>query len=353
MIYGKRTIDRWGCVAGAAVLCAAMVARASATDRHSVIRHVQQRVVKIFGAGGLGSLAPYASGFLVSPEGHVVTVWSHVLDAETVTVVLDNGRRFSASVLGAEPPLDLAVLKLDLGDYPPDLSHFDLESEAGTASVGTRIFAFSNMFQVATGDEPVSVQRGVVAAFARFPFRRGAYVTTYDGPVYVVDAVTNNSGAEGGVITTLDGRLIGMIGKQRRHADTSAWVNYALPISTLKQPIREIITGTFRPSTPQERAERTPKNYRPRDFGLVLVPDVVFRTPAFIDAVIPGSPAQKAGLRADDPTVFDNDQLTQSIRDVEESIGRLQPGERLRIVVRRGDELIAVEMTAPAKPAAP
>ncbi len=332
-------------------VCAASPAHA--TDRHTVIRHVQQRVVKIFGAGGLGSLAPYASGFLVSPEGHVVTVWSHVLDADAVTVVLDNGRRFSARVLGAEPPMDLAVLQLELGDYPPDLPHFDLDRDISGATIGTRIFAFSNMFQVATGDEPVSVQRGVVAAFSRFPFRRGAYVTTYDGPEYVVDAVTNNSGAEGGVITTMDGKLVGMIGKQRRHADTSAWVNYALPLASLKQPIQEIISGKFQPSTTERRSEKPPKNYAPRDFGLILVPDVVFRTPAFIDDVVPGSAAHRAGLRPDDLIVFINDQLTQSIRDVEEAIGRLQPGEQLRIVVRRGNELISVEMTAPAKQPAP
>src|SRR4051794_2063220 len=70
------------------------------------IRVTSPKVVKIFGAGGAKNLYAYGSGFIVSPEGHIVTVWSHILDSDTVSVVLDDGRRFQGKVVAAEPPLD-------------------------------------------------------------------------------------------------------------------------------------------------------------------------------------------------------------------------------------------------------
>ena len=127
------------------------------------------KVVKIFGSGGVHNLEGYGTGLLVSPNGHVVTVWSHLLDSGDVSVVLNDGRRFNAKFIKGDPARDLAVLKIE-GDNL-DLPCFDLK-ETVDASPGTRVLAFSNMFKVATGDEPVSVLHGVIAA--RAGFRPGA-----------------------------------------------------------------------------------------------------------------------------------------------------------------------------------
>src|SRR5258708_7584997 len=268
----------------AGCLLAAPAARA-AEPGEKVIDHVSRRVAKIFGAGGLRGLYAYSTGFLVSPQGHIVTVWSHVLDDQAVTVVLHDGRKFEGKILGAEPQLDLAVLKLDGDDFP----YFDLDEAAG-AGVGTRVLAFSNMFKVATGDEQVSVIHGVIAARTKLTARRGSYETPYNGPVYVIDAITNNPGSGGGVITTAEGALLGMIGKELRNTQTNTWINYAIPIGELKAVIGEIISGKF--VARSERSEETvnPRRYLPLDFGLVMVPDVLYRTPAYVDAIVPGSP---------------------------------------------------------------
>src|SRR5579872_6500880 len=85
----------------------------AAEPAEKAIDHVSRRVAKIFGAGGIRGLHAYSTGFLVSPKGHLVTVWSHVLDDQAVTVVLHDGRKFEGKILGAEPQLDLAVLKID------------------------------------------------------------------------------------------------------------------------------------------------------------------------------------------------------------------------------------------------
>src|SRR5688572_2096286 len=80
----------------------------NAAELQGAISDVQQRMVKIFGAGGLAGLHAYGTGFLISPDGHVATVLSHVLDTEIVQVVLHDGRRLHGKVIGTDVELDLA-----------------------------------------------------------------------------------------------------------------------------------------------------------------------------------------------------------------------------------------------------
>lgn len=336
----------------AITLCLVLVLSAGARAQDAVsdpVGYATARVVKIFGAGGIKNLHAYCSGFLVSPNGHIVTVWSHVLDDQRVSVVLNDGRRFDGVVVGAEPSLDVAVLKIEAEDLP----YFVVEDSVNVTA-GSRVLAFSNMFKVAAGDEPVSVIHGVVAAKTKLAARRGSYETPYRDEVYVVDAITNNPGSGGGVLTTRDGQLIGMIGKELRNTFTNTWVNYAIPISKLRDSIEAIISGKARPESETAANQDTPRNYEPLDFGLVMVPDVIVRTPAFVDKVLTGSAAEKAGLKPNDLVLFADEQLVQSCRSFQELLGKLEAGDTLKLVVRRSGNLVPVEMpvekkTAPVK----
>ncbi len=342
--------------AGALWICAADRAVAqSSTDAPSErqsqaaddgLDRTLAKVVKIFGSGGMGGLESYGSGFLVSSSGHIVTVWSHLIDTGEVTVVLNDGRKFSAKFVKGDVTRDLAVLKIDSPDA--DLPYFDLR-DSTEASPGTRVLAYSNMFKVATGDEPVSVVHGVISVRTRLTGRRGAYRAAYEGAVYVVDSVTNNPGAAGGALTTLDGRLVGMIGRELLNSQSNTWVNYAVPISELRGPIEDIMAGRALP-TPKPADAAQPR-FAPLDFGLVLVPDVVFRTPAYVETVVNGSTSAKAGIRAEDLIVFVNDELVQSSRALKTILGRLEPGELIHVVVRRKDELVPLELRVPDHPA--
>ena len=284
----------------------------------------------------------------MSPRGHIVTVWSHILDSDTVSVVLHDGRRFDGKIVAAEPPLDLAVLKIEADGLP----YFDLTQATG-AGPGTRVLGFSNAFKVATGDEPVSVIHGVVAAKTTLTARRGAFESPYNGGIYVVDAVTNNAGAAGGVLTTWDGRLVGMIGKELRNTQTNTWLNYVMPIGELRETVEQIISGRFTSKKPDDdetgSTKKKPRRYETVDFGIVTIPDVVARTPAYIDRVLPGSLAETAGLQPNDLILFVGEDLVQSCQALKESLGRLESGDQLKIVVRREDKLITVEIPVPKK----
>jgi serine protease Do len=325
--------------------CGGVISQAAPPSSADSLDATLAKVVKIFGSGGVRNLEGYGTGLVVSPNGHVVTVWSHLLDSGDVSVVLNDGRRFNAKFIKGDPARDLAVLKIEGENL--DLPCFDLR-ETVDASPGTRVLAFSNMFKVATGDEPVSVVHGVVAARARLSARRGAFGSAYEGPVYIVDSVTNNPGAAGGALTTLDGRLVGMIGRELRNTESNTWLNYAVPLTQLREPISEIIAGRFTPP-PSKSDEASLPRYSPLDLGLVMVPDVVYRTPAYVESVVPGSAAAKAGVLTEDLIVFVNDELVQSNRTLKTILGRIESGDSVRLVVRRKEKLVPLELRVPER----
>ncbi len=139
----------------------------------TVTRKAQAAAVKIYGAGGSG-LEAYQSGFLVSPDGHIATAWSTVLDVDP-KIVLDDGRRFDGTIVGFEPELDLAVIKIEAAELPY-LKLIDQMPE-----IATPVLAVSNLFGIAAGDEPASVMQGMIAAVTSLDARRGTFKTPYSG----------------------------------------------------------------------------------------------------------------------------------------------------------------------------
>lgn len=320
-------------VATCSMVLGGQVATLHAMPVTRAVQKVQPMIVKIYGAGGLRGLEAYQSGMLVSEEGHILTTWSYVLDTDEITVILDDGRKFPAELLGADPGLDAAVLKIDATGLP----YFDL-SAAIKGEAGLRVLAFSNLYGVATGDERASVQRGVLAAVTKLSGRQGAFTTPYRGEIYVVDAMTNNPGATGGALTDQHGRLLGMLGKELRDRRSDAWLNYAMPIGKLQQAVDDIQSGKFRRRDPNsEREARNPLEIG--TFGIVLVPDVVDNTPAYVDAVRPDSAAAHAGLQPDDLILFVGGVLIRSLDDLREQSKLIESTEEITLTVRRGEKL--------------
>ena len=303
------------------------------------IQQVQPKIVKIYGAGGFRGMEGYQTGMLISPAGHILTAFSHVLDTEYISAVLADGRRFPAKLLGADPRLEIAVLKIEATDLP----YFDL-SKAVKVKAGEPILAFSNAFDVASGDEPASVQRGTVAVVAPLEARRGAFETFYHGPIYVLDAATNNAGAAGGAVVTHRGQLVGMLGKELRDSLSDTWLNYAMPADAIRHGAEEIRAGKLVAGSDAETA-RKPK--RPLDLamlGITLVPDVLPRTPPYVDQVRPGSPADKAGIRPDDLILLLGDRLAQSCRAVAADLEYVDEDEEVKLTLLRGRGLIEASL---------
>lgn len=302
-----------------------------------VIVDVQPKMVKVYGAGGLRRLESYQSGFLISPDGFLLTSWSYVLDTGDASIILDDGRKFTSEIVGADPRREIAVLKIEAEDLP----HFQL-SEAVELNPGSRVLAFSNLYGVATGDEPTSVLHGIVSGVTKLAARSGSLDTPYRGDVYVLDAMTNNAGAAGGVLTNSQGRLAGMLGKELRDSQSNVWLNYAMPIRELRTSVEAILTG--------KEIEGAEDNQLPEEsadldsLGVILIPNILRNTPPFVDMILPKSPAAKTGIKSDDLIVLVNGKTVASQSSVHERLRQIDVVDSVRVTVMRGTELIEFEI---------
>ena len=329
--------------------CCAMLVygtSAQAADLQRTIRNAQQKVVKLYGAGGLRQMEAYQTGILISPEGHILTSLSYVLDTDDLVAVLDDGRKLHPEIVGTDPVRELAVLRPK--SEQQGLPHFDLAASV-SGHAGQRVLAISNLYNIATGDEAASVLQGVITAVAPLDARRGAQQTPYRDTVYVLDAQANNPGSAGGALIDWHGQLIGVLGKELRSRMTGTWLNYALPATDLAPVVADILVGRdveslATDSLPPEEALTT------ADLGFMLVPDVLRRTPPYIDAVVPNSSAAKAGLQADDLVVFVGDDPVVSCNALTGLLARLEKQDGATISVLRDGTLHVVSLSTSTEP---
>ncbi len=319
-----------------------------------VADEVNKKLVKLFGAGGIKGLESYGTGVLISSDGYILTVNSHILDTRDLRIHMYDGTRYHGKVVAREPELDVALVKINAGQRKVDIEYwFDVVKAAKKEVLepGTNILAFSNLFQIATRDEPMSVQRGVIASHSKLHGRIGVFEASYRGNVYVIDAITNNPGAGGGVITTRKGELLAMIGKELRNELTNTWINYAIPFNaSIEVPGKDgkkVTTIILDLVVKKEKYNPVPRDVKSAVLayhGMVLVPNVVERTPPYVEEVIPGSPADTAKLKPDDLIVYVDGVPVQDITSFNNILATYTPGMELKLEVQRGDKLATVPL---------
>jgi S1-C subfamily serine protease len=341
----------------------ALAAPAFAADPFvKVAAQVNEKVVKIFGAGGFRGATNYSTGVLVSADGHFLTIASQTLDTSELIVHLADGRRMKAVVLATEPELDVALCYIRTEGKKADekngldLPYFDVAEAARRkpAEPGDWVLAHSNLFEIAMRNEPVSVMQGSITSYSKLHGKRGIFDFPYTGDVYVVDAIANGPGAGGGPLTTRKGELLGLIGREIKNGQTETWINYAIPVfaetevkdekETKKVNVPQFVElamqGKYKRVLKAE-AGKGPGGYT----GIRFVPNVLDRTPPYVDEVMPDSPAAKAGIQVNDLVSFIDGEPIYSIKSYLDVMSRTRPGGVVRMEVRRGDNLQSVEVT--------
>ncbi len=318
------------------VLALGMVSTSTAVAQSSAVKSVLPKTVKIVGSGGMRGLEAYQSGIVISSDGHILTAWSYVLDGENSTVTTNDGERFPCKLMGYDAKLEIAILKIEAEGLP----HFDL-ANAVDVSIGTTILTFCNCYGVATGNEPVSVQRGVVSAKMKLSARRGSWQTPYNDDVFILDVITSNPGAAGGIVCDIKGHPVGLIGKESRDARTGLWLSYAIPFAKLTDSVNRILDGKSL-NEQNMTSRRTAEPLDPKLLGFSLVPEVLNRTPPYIESVQQKSVAFRAGLLADDLIIEINGLPTASCRDVAKRLGQVDRDSLATITVQRGSVFISV-----------
>lgn len=319
------------------------------------------RVVKLYGLGA-GLEAGYGTGVILSEDGLVVTVFSLLIDARRVRAVAPDGRTYEARVLARDYSRQLALLQLqsptqDAQSVGP-FAFFDLacdpdEREGGESAASLRpgdwVVAVGNAFKVADGAEPASIAHGVFSTRTRLDARRRIKDFPYTGDVLAIDAITSNPGAPGGALVDLEGRLVGMIGRQVTSNLTHTHFNYAIPSDVLCDFLQDATSDSAsdRMQTagfiPRERTERK-ESEKPFDPGIRLSKAGYRTILPFVERVRRNSPAARAGVRKDDLILAVNGKNVADVKAYESRLRALQPGEPVTLVIRRGRRILTTEL---------
>lgn len=301
------------------------------TDR--AIRVAGPAIVKLYG-GSIGREHGYGTGFLVSADGRILTTHSLLVAGRNVRAVLSDGREFDAEVKRVDDVRKLVELKIDGTELP----HLEIR-ETGDLLTGDAVIAMGNWFKVAEGEEPVSVNRGILSLKTVLDARRLTQDVDYRGPVLVVDAITANPGAPGGPLLDLDGRCIGMLGVIVEAAATNTRLNYALP----SEELLAFLGGETLSTTSRPAGDRTGPTGEP--YLGIRVSKLGFRhVSAYVDRVALGSPAADAGIRKEDLIMAIDGKRIADVEDYERVVKDLIPGQAIQIIVKRGQQLLRADL---------
>lgn len=267
------------------------------------------------------------SGYLISPNGEIVTNNHVVSDAKKITVTLSDGSEYDATIIGTDPSSDIALIKIDGKDLPY-LSFGD----SSTLKVGQSVIAIGNPYGL---DHTVTT--GVISALERsLTFDDG---TTLVGVIQTDAAI--NPGNSGGPLLTLTGDVIGMNTAIQQSAQG---IGFAISSSTIIKVISDIklfgkviwpFLGISGVSITNDIAKR---NNLPTNKGVLVV------------SVYPGTSAANAGLKAYDIiTKFDGNDVT-SVQEITKYLRQHNVGDKVKIEIYRDNKKTELEITLMEKP---
>jgi Do/DeqQ family serine protease len=254
--------------------------------------------------------AAAGSGVIVDARRGYILTNAHVVDhAMGITVTLKNGRNFTAKLVGSDAPSDIAVVKVDARG----LTQIRFGNSAKLA-VGDFVVAIGNPFGL-----PDSATAGIVSGLQR----SGLSPDDYEN--YIQTDASINPGNSGGALVDLHGDLVGINTAILSGSGDSTGIGFAIPVNTAESVMRQLIEyGAVKrgqlgislyPVTPEVA----------RSLGLHEA------TGGLVAQVSPGSPAQKAGVRAGDVITSIAGRRIKSNTDLRNAIGFLRVGDGVTI----------------------
>lgn len=274
------------------------------------------------------------SGFIISPDGYVLTSGHVVSDLDAdYTVILEPERKYSAKVLARDPINDIAILKIKEGDLP----YVDL-SDSDTIELGEEVVAIGNPL----GEFHDTLSSGIVSGMSRF-IQATNHVTQESqrlrGLIQTDAAI--NPGNSGGPLVNMEGKVIGIntaavIGAQN--------IGFAIPINYAKKDLEEVrkygkikfpFLGVKYVILNKEISD---KNKLPVDYGALVVRENLGES-----AIVKGSAAERSGLREFDIILEAKKEAITSENPLSNILQKCEIGEKIELKVLRNKKTIILK----------
>jgi len=272
------------------------------------------------------------SGVVVSADGYILTN-NHVVEgADEIEVASNDGRKYKARVVGADPESDLAVLRIPADHTLPVITF----GSSDTLRVGDIVLAIGNPFGVGQ-----TVTSGIVSALGRSHLG----INTFENFIQTDAAI--NPGNSGGALVDANGNLVGINTAIYSQNGGSMGIGFAIPVSLAKSVLEQIVrTGTVtRGWIGVEVQEITPELADSFRLGST--------EGALIAGVMKGSPADKAGIKPGDVLVKVAGAPVKDAQRMLELIAALEPGKPARFDLKRNSAETAVNVTIGKRPPPP
>jgi serine protease Do len=266
------------------------------------------------------------SGVIVTKDGYILTNNHVVENADEVKVAMQDGREFTAKVIGRDPKSDVAVIKIEAKELPV-VTMADSEK----VEVGDIVLAIGNPFGIGQ-----TVTTGIVSAKDR-----GNMGLDYEDFIQTDAAI--NPGNSGGALVDADGRLIGINTAILSRTGGNQGIGFAIPVNMAKDVMQGLVkdghvTRGYLGVSIQDLTPALAKEFQIKGNA----------AGALVGDVTEGSPAEKAGLKSGDLiTEFNSHKVTDS-RRLKLEVARTAPGASVPVKVLRdgSSKTLAVQVKA-------
>ena len=294
------------------------------------------------GGGGQGDGQPVTrqaqslgSGFIISPDGYVVTN-NHVVapgargaTVDSITVTLTDGKEYTAKLIGRDQESDLALLKIEGATFP-----FVRFGDSTRARVGDWIVAIGNPFGIGS-----TVTAGIVSAL-----HRSTGLGAYDR--FIQTDASINQGNSGGPMFDLRGEVIGINSQILSPSGGNIGIGFAIPAEQAKPIIDTLMKGQavkrgYLGVGPQPVTE---------DVGAAL--GLPKNRGELIRSVEAGTPADRAGVRVGDVVLRVNGQDVTPEQTLTFLVGQTKPGDAIKLDIVRDGKPLVLTATAGTRPSA-
>jgi serine protease Do len=261
------------------------------------------------------------SGFIVSPDGYILTANHLVGDAEKVLVKQGDNPEVEAKVIGTDPASDVAVIKIQPSAGLDNLPFLEL-ADSDKLEVGEWVLAIGNPFGLSH-----SVTAGIVSAKGR----SGLQLAEYED--YIQTDAAINPGNSGGPLLNLDGKVVGIntaIVTGHLAFAGNIGIGFAIPINMAKSSYDQlvetgkVVRGFLGVDIQDLTAEKAPFFGLKQDTKGALIPEVA-----------KDSAAEKAGLKPGDVIIEFNGRPVESAKELQSRVSALKPDTTVDIVVMR------------------